>query len=163
MFVRYSLFKSSFFLPKRNFRAAVVLSGCGVQDGSEITETVSLLISLSRHSTSVMHYAPNRLMTEVVNHVNGTLHSSKRNIMEESARIVRGVIKDVNDLNVNHYDALFLPGGFGCAKNLSDFANKGSDMEVDPEIERVFKDSSHFWNGCIRMDIFSSKRFKFCF
>ena len=60
--------------------------------------------------------------------------------MEESARIVRGVIKDVSDLDVNHYDALFLPGGFGAAKNLSDFANKGADMQVIPEIEKALKD-----------------------
>ena len=75
-----------------------------------------------------------------MNHVNGTLQSGKRNIKEESARIVRGVIKDVSDLNAHHYDAIFLPGGFGVAKNLSDFAYHGADMEVDPEIVRVLKD-----------------------
>ena len=59
MFVKYSL-RSLFSIPKRNFRAAVVLSGCGVQDGSEITETVGLMASLSKHAFSVMHYAPNK-------------------------------------------------------------------------------------------------------
>lgn len=31
-------------------KAAVVLSGCGVYDGSEVTEAVSLLVALSKYN-----------------------------------------------------------------------------------------------------------------
>ena len=124
---RFSVLKN---LPHRDFRAAVVLSGCGVADGSEITEAVSLLIALSKHGARYMCFAPNRPQMHVVNHINGTPTQDKRNILEESARIARGVIKDIKDLDASHYDAVFLPGGFGAAKNLSDFAVKGPDMTV---------------------------------
>ena len=43
----------------RNFRAAVVLAGCGVYDGSEITESVSMLIALSKNGASYRVFAPN--------------------------------------------------------------------------------------------------------
>lgn len=71
------------------------------------------------------------------NHLNGQVYESKRNMLEESARISRGDIKSVKDLEVKRFSALFLPGGFGIAKNFSDFADKGADFQVDPEISEV--------------------------
>ena len=38
-------------------------------------------------------------------------------------------------LKVNEFDAVFIPGGFGAAKNLSDFAVSGADMSVDLEVQ----------------------------
>lgn len=37
-------------------------------------------------------------------------------------------------------DAVVFPGGFGAAKNLSDFGFNGTDMRVNPEVERVIKE-----------------------
>jgi len=63
-----------------------------------------------------------------------------RNIMEESARIARGNVKSIDELSSNDFDAIFIPGGFGAAKNLSDFGVKGADMEVKREVTKVIQD-----------------------
>ena len=60
--------------------------------------------------------------------------------MIESARIARGDVKDIDDLTSSNYEALFMPGGFGAAKNWSDFAVKGADMSVKRDITKVLKD-----------------------
>lgn len=60
--------------------------------------------------------------------------------MVESARISRGNVKDLIKLNVEDYDALIIPGGFGVAKNLSDFAIAGQKMEVDPDVENILRE-----------------------
>ena len=54
--------------------------------------------------------------------------------MEESARIARGNIKPLSFLKAKDYDVLFVPGGFGAAKNLSNFAFKGAEMEINEDI-----------------------------
>ena len=82
-------------MAQRNFRAAVILSGCGVYDGSEITEAVSLLISLSKNGASYKVFAPNIDQAHVINHKNGTEIQEKRNVLVESARIARGNISDI--------------------------------------------------------------------
>ena len=70
-----------------------------------------------------------------------TEESQKRNVMTESARISRGSVEQLKDLKANsNVDAVVFPGGFGAAKNLSDFAFKGTDMTVEPEVERVLKE-----------------------
>ena len=59
----------SFSLAQRGFstRAAVVLAGCGVYDGSEITEAVSLLIHLSKSGVQYDVFAPDKDQADVVN------------------------------------------------------------------------------------------------
>ena len=65
----------------------------------------------------------------------------QRNVLIESARISRGAVENLSDLKAtSDIDAVVFPGGFGAAKNLSDFAFKGTDMTVDPEVERVLKE-----------------------
>ena len=43
----------------------------------------------------------------------------------------------------SEFDALVIPGGFGCAKNLSNFATQGTNMSVNKEVEVVLKDFMH--------------------
>ena len=68
------------------------------------------------------------------------MDTHKRNIMQESARISRGNVLDITTLDARNYDALVIPGGFGVAKNLSDFAFRGEHMEVDKDVAKVLKD-----------------------
>ena len=63
-----------------------------------------------------------------------------RNVLEESARISRGNCKDLGLLKAIDFDALLIPGGFGVAKNLSDFAFTGKDMQVKGDVALVLKD-----------------------
>lgn len=121
-------------------KVAVVLSGCGVMDGSEIHEAVSVLIHLSSRGAAIQCFAPDKPQMHVVNHLKGEpAQAEQRNVLVEAARIARGNIKPLSQLNPSNFDAVVLPGGFGAAKNLCDFALKGPDMSVDPDIEKALK------------------------
>ncbi len=121
-------------------KVGVILSGCGVYDGSETHETVITLLALNRAGAEVISMAPN-IEQAVVNHLTGEpVEGVTRNVLEESARIVRGDISDIAEVNATDLDALFIPGGFGAAKNLCDFAFKGSDCTVHPEVARLIKE-----------------------
>jgi len=119
-------------------KVAVVLSGCGNKDGAEITEAVSLLISLSQNGAEYMCFAPSTEF-EALNFVNGQPLGEKRNVLTEAARIARGSIQDLKTLDIKKYDALAFVGGYGAAKNLSDWAYKGSKCTVLPDVEKTIK------------------------
>lgn len=116
---------------------AVILSGCGVYDGSEIHEAVLTLLAIDKNKASYQAFAPDIQQFHVVDHYRGKPTDEKRNVLTESARIARGNIKALSEFNSNDYDALVIPGGFGCAKNLSDYAFKGADINVNKEVENA--------------------------
>jgi enhancing lycopene biosynthesis protein 2 len=119
----------------------VVLSGCGVFDGSEIHEAVLTLYFLRREGARVLFMAPDRNQLHVINHMTGEeIAGEKRNVLVESARIARGEIQDVRDVHEDQIDALIFPGGFGAAKNLCDFALKGEECSVDDEVARLVRE-----------------------
>lgn len=114
---------------------AVVLSGCGVFDGAEIHESVLTLLRLEQQGASYQCMAPNIDQLHVINHLKGEVaEGESRNVLVEAARIARGEIIDLATANPADYDALIIPGGFGAAKNLSDFAVKGQDCHVNPDL-----------------------------
>ena len=115
----------------------VLLSGCGVFDGSEIHEAVLTLLFLERAGASVRCMAPDVEQLHVINHLTQQMSDEKRNLLVESARIARGEIQDVGTIRAEDIDALIIPGGFGAAKNLSDFAVKGPECQVHPEVQRL--------------------------
>jgi enhancing lycopene biosynthesis protein 2 len=120
-------------------KIAVVLSGSGYLDGSEITEAVSLLIALNQAGAETHCFAPS-IDAMAVNHKNGQDTSSKRNILEEAARIARGKVQDLTQLQARNFDALAFPGGYGAAKNLCSWASEGSKCKVLPDVERIILD-----------------------
>lgn len=122
-------------------KAAVVLSGCGRGDGSEIHESVSILIHLSRHGVAYRCFAPDMPQTDVINHATGKAmpSSQTRNMLVEAARISRGEISPLSGLNVADFDMVVFPGGFGAAKNLCTFAQRGAECEVLPDVVRVIR------------------------
>lgn len=115
-------------------KVAVILSGCGVYDGAEIHESVITLLRLDQRGAEVQCFAPNVPQLHVVDHYSGDEMDETRNVLVESARIARGKIKDVKELRAAEFDALILPGGFGVAKNLSDFATSGANCSVQPDV-----------------------------
>lgn len=121
-------------------KVAIILSGCGYLDGAEIRESVLTLLNLDMAGAQVSIFAPDKEQHHVVNHTLGEEEGGKRNILLESARIARGKIQSLSQLNTNDFDALVLPGGFGVAKNLCDFAFKGSAGSVDENVGQVIKD-----------------------
>lgn len=121
-------------------RVAVILSGCGVYDGTEIHEASAVLVHLSREGAKVRMFAPNVAQMHVVNHCEGKPTEEKRNALQESARIARGDVTDLAKLDVSEFDAVIIPGGFGVAKNLSNWAEKNKDCTIHSDVERVVKD-----------------------
>ncbi|XP_024918655.1 ES1 protein homolog, mitochondrial isoform X1 [Cynoglossus semilaevis] len=120
-------------------RVAVILSGCGVYDGTEVHEASAVLVHLSRAGAKVQMFAPNADQMHVVNHCEGKPTGEKRNILQESARIARGEVTDLAKMDMSAFDAAIIPGGFGVAKNLSDFAVKNKDCTVQPQVENLIK------------------------
>lgn len=120
-------------------KVAVVLSGCGVYDGTEVHESSAVLTHLSRHGAQAACFAPDKDQMHVVDHTAGTEMSETRNVLKESARIARGKISALTELPAEDFDALIVPGGFGAAKNLSTFATQGADMTVDPTLSEKIK------------------------
>lgn len=107
-------------------------------DGSEIQEAVSCLIHLDSSNAIVEVFAPDMKLYHVVDHTTGKdVKVHERNVLVEAGRIARGSVKKLSTLKVKDFDALIAPGGFGVAKNLSNFNEKGAEMKVHKEVERV--------------------------
>ena len=127
-------------------RFAVILSGCGVYDGSEIHEAVSTMLAIDNAGGEYICFAPNIEQAKTMNHVNGIADSLRgdednRNVMVEAARIARGNIFDIKNFNAQDFDCIVFPGGMGAISNLSDIAEKGISGELHPDIKRVIEES----------------------
>jgi enhancing lycopene biosynthesis protein 2 len=117
-------------------KIAVLLSGCGVFDGSEIYESVLTLLRLSQLGAQTQCMAPDIPQMHVINHLKGEVSEhEQRNVLVEAARLARGEIMNLADANPADYDALIIPGGFGAAKNLCNFATKGADCDINPQVK----------------------------
>jgi enhancing lycopene biosynthesis protein 2 len=119
-------------------KVAVVLAGCGVYDGAEINEAVLSLLCLEQQGASYQCFAPDIEQMHVINHLSGEpAVGETRNVLVEAARIARGNVRDLATLDSGEFDALLVPGGFGAAKNLCNFAVAGAAMEVQADFLRV--------------------------
>ncbi|MDR0311359.1 MAG: isoprenoid biosynthesis glyoxalase ElbB [Acidobacteriota bacterium] len=121
-------------------RVGVLLSGCGVMDGSEIHEATLTLYFLDKEGAEIICMAPDKDQRDVVNHISGEPVSEKRNVMAEAARIARGKIQDVRAVKAVDIDALVIPGGFGAAKNLCSFAVDGAACKVDENVAVLLRE-----------------------
>lgn len=124
-------------------KVALILSGCGVYDGSEIHEACAALLALNQAGAQVTACAPGGPQMHVINHLAGEPAAGEtRDILTESARIVRGEIKPLAELDATQFDCVVLPGGFGAAKNLCNFATEGDGCTVHPEVESFLRAAS---------------------
>ena len=118
-------------------KVGVLLSGCGVNDGAEIHESVLTMLFLDKAGVEMILMAPNIDQMHVINHYTGQEMEEYRNVLVESSRIARGEIKDMAEVSGNDLDALVIPGGFGVAKNLCDYAMAGPECSVNPDVYRL--------------------------
>ncbi len=119
-------------------KIAVLLSGSGVYDGTEIQEAVLTLLAIDQCGASYRCFAPNIDQHHVINHLTGAVSEDEtRNVLVESARIARGDVEDLSEFYIDEWHALIVVGGFGAAKNLSDFAIKGSDCQVNEQVLKM--------------------------
>ncbi len=122
-------------------KIAVLLAGCGSKDGSEIQESVLALAALSKAGLEAHCFALKAPQFEVVDHTNDEVASNaSRNQITEAARIARGNITPLEELNTQNFDGLLIPGGFGTAKNFFSFAQDGMDFKVEENYKRVVTD-----------------------
>lgn len=121
-------------------KIGVLLSGCGVMDGSEIHEATLTLYFLDRQGAEAVCLAPDKEQLDVVNHIEGKPVAEKRNVLVEAARIARGKITDVKKIKAEELDAVIIPGGFGAAKNLCTFARDGAECQVDEHAGRLLQE-----------------------
>lgn len=116
-------------------KVALILSGCGVYDGSEIHESVLTLLALAKAGAEVSCVAPNIAQKHVIDHSKGeVMEDEDRNVLIEAARISRGDIRSLDSVKADEFDAFIYVGGFGAAKNLSSYAFDGADYDVDPSV-----------------------------
>lgn len=122
-------------------KIGVLLSGSGVYDGSEIQEAVFTLLAIEQNGAEAVCFAPDKDQAHVVNHITGEeMEGQTRNVLEESARIARGNVKSINKTSIDDFDALVIPGGFGAAKNLNEWAFKGADGDIDNAVKMIITD-----------------------
>jgi len=118
---------------------AVILGGCGFLDGAEVHESVLTLLNISASGSEYQCFAPNKPFDEV-DHLTKQPTGLTRNVLSEAARIARSEIVSLDELSAENFDALVLPGGFGAAKNLCDFAVVGENCHADTEVKRIVLD-----------------------
>ena len=121
-------------------KAAIILSGSGVYDGSEIHEVVLTLLALEENSIEYTLFAPDKSQYHVVNHLTGEVTEESRNVLVESARIGRGNVTTLTALTEKSFDFLIIPGGFGAAKNLNQWAISGPKGDIDSEVKRCIQE-----------------------
>lgn len=121
-------------------KIGVLLAGCGVFDGAEIHEATLTLYFLDKAGVEAVVMAPDIPQKEVINHLTGEPMNEKRNVLVEAARIARGNIKNIDEIKAEDIDGLIMPGGYGVAKNFSDFLEKGADATVIPQVKRLLVD-----------------------
>jgi len=111
----------------------VVLSGCGVYDGSEIHEATLTLYFLNRAGARAVCLAP-EMEFSVIDHAVRAPMGCTRNVRTEAARLARGPVADIATVDPATLDGLILPGGIGAVTNLCNFAIKGSQATVQPAV-----------------------------
>ena len=122
-----------------NEKVGVLLSGCGHLDGAEIREAILTLLALDEQGAVAVCVAPNVPQMHVVDHLLGQPadFGGSRNVLTESARVARGEVRDLAGVTAAELDALIVPGGYGVAKNLCDFAVRGPGCSVNPDVARL--------------------------
>ncbi|MEN9362675.1 MAG: isoprenoid biosynthesis protein with amidotransferase-like domain [Verrucomicrobiota bacterium] len=121
-------------------KIGVILSGCGVYDGSEIHESVLTLLAIEQLGGEALIIAPDITQAKVVDHHTGALQPGSRSVLSEAARIARGPVLPVDRVKAQDLDALILPGGFGAALNLCDFASRGAACSADAATAKLIRD-----------------------
>jgi enhancing lycopene biosynthesis protein 2 len=116
-------------------KIGVLLSGNGVYDGAEIHEAVLTMLAIEEMGWESVCISIDRLQHHVINHITGEPMEESRNMLLEAARIARGNIQNITEIQPADIDALVIPGGFGSAKNFSTWAFEGPAGSILPEVK----------------------------
>ncbi|MCB9482199.1 MAG: isoprenoid biosynthesis glyoxalase ElbB [Desulfobacteraceae bacterium] len=119
---------------------AIILSGCGVNDGTEIHEAVITMLCLDKKNAHISYFAPDINQSSVIDHISHSIMSEPRNIKTESARISRGNIKDIKEADPEKLDAVIFPGGAGVIKNFSKIFQNPKNPDINSDISKLVSD-----------------------
>ncbi len=121
-------------------KIALLLSGCGYLDGTEVTECVSTIIKLSELGTKWTPFSISKSYSPTSHFAPEHSPPGPLNCLEESARITRSQMTDLKEIRVKDYDALVIPGGYGVAKNFCSWALDGPSCSVDKNVKSVIEE-----------------------
>ncbi len=110
-------------------KIGVVLSGCGVYDGSEIHEAVITLLAIARSGAQAICYAPDKVQTDVINHLTGEAQAESRNVLVEAARIARGEIQPLANARADALDALIVPAVLVQQRTSAALLHRGANVK----------------------------------
>ena len=113
------------------------MSGCGALDGTEVHEAFCAMLALSKRGAEIVYLAPSGPQCRVVDHATGKEVDDQRDMFVEAARIARGEIVELSSADAASLDTVVLPGGFGAARSLTDFAFALEKMTILPDLERL--------------------------
>lgn len=116
-------------------KIGVLLSGCGVYDGAEIQEAVLTLLAIDEMGDEAICLSIDAIQHHVINHQTGEEMKEQRNMLVESSRISRGNITSIDKINPSDIDGLVIPGGFGSAKNFTNWALQGPDGTIRNDVK----------------------------
>ncbi len=102
-------------------KAAIILSGCGHKEGTEVHEAVLSYLALAEAGIEYHSFSPDEMLVE-------------------SEKIAREKISPLSRLKCSDYDTLWMPGGMGVAKHLSTFEKDGPHCAVDPHVKRALEE-----------------------
>ena len=120
-------------------RVGVLLSGCGRLDGSDIAETMLVLLVIERAGGQGICVAPDVDQAGVVDHLTGAGAPGARNARAEAARVAGSDIRALATLEANDIDALIVPGGEGPIATLSDYPEKRELCQIHPDVARLLR------------------------
>ena len=121
-------------------KIAVILSGCGHKDGSEITESVLLWTALTSQNVQIHFFAPNINFHPKDPVTSEPTNLPVRNALTESQRITRGRTLDLATLDIHLFDGLAIVGGMGAVEVLCDWKKHGSQAKILPTLEKAILD-----------------------
>ena len=106
-------------------------------DGSDVHESVLLLLALEEAGERPVLLAPDIRQGRTVDHLSaGTVEGEDRNVLCESARLGRGIVRALATVRPDELEALVIPGGYGPVVNFSGgFAMPGAARRILPEVE----------------------------
>jgi len=122
----------------KNF--GVLLSGCGLYDGSDIWEAVLIHLFLEEKGYNSQFISLNLSSREVVNHHTQESVSEKRNIFLESARIGLDQTKNIEEVDGEKIEGLVIAGGYGVLQNFLETGPQGRILNAQSEVKRFIRE-----------------------
>mgnify|MGYP001190655430 CR=1 FL=1 len=84
-------------------------------------ETTLTLLRLDQLGIGYRCFAPDVAQHHVINHLDqAPVEGETRNVLQESARLARGDISPITELDSDEFDAVIVPGGFGVVEAIGD-------------------------------------------